>query len=145
MLDVRLRSSRHAADSIHFDRRIAPTEHGEAFFARGLLEQAFAGEPLLPLDRQKAHRNAVFARSGQAEPEMRGFFREKFVRNLNQNARAVACLGVATAGAPMLEIYQDFQTFAHDFARGFTFDVHDETDAAGIMLMSGIVQTLGRR
>src|SRR5581483_450593 len=66
---------------------------------------------------------------------------EESVGNLNQDARAVARLRIAAAGASMRQILQNFDTLQHDFVRSITVDIYDKADSAGIMFVGRVVQT----
>jgi hypothetical protein len=57
------------------------------------------------------------------------------VRNLDQNARAVTGLRVASARAAVSEIDQNLHALDHNVVRFFSLDARDESDAAGIVLM----------
>jgi len=61
LFDIRLGSARHAADGGALDGRIAPAQDLEAFLANDALDDAFRDEPLLALDREKNHADAVLA------------------------------------------------------------------------------------
>ena len=45
----------------------------------------------------------------------------------------------------MLEIFEDTQAVFDDFVRFPVVDVRDEADAAGIMLVPGVIEALRRR
>ena len=96
-----------AADRVAIHRRIAPPENRQAFLARDPLDNAFAEQALLRFHRQEYHADAVLARLRQREAQARAFAREKLVRNLDQDARAVAGLRIASASAAMREIDQN--------------------------------------
>ena len=61
------------------------------------------------------------------------------MRNLYQNARPVAGLRIAAAGATMRQIDQDFDAFADNLVGFLAAKVHDEPHAAGIVLVLGMV------
>ena len=67
------------------------------------------------------------------------------MRNLHEDATAVAELGIGADGAAMVEIEQDAQSHFDDRLRLFVAHIGDEADAAGIMLLGGIVEALRRR
>ncbi len=117
LLDVGLRRARHAADGVHIHRRVAPAEHGEAFFARDPLQNSFGQQAVRRLNRQKHHAHAVLARRRQRETQLGAFARKELVRNLNQNAGAVAGFRIAAAGAAMRQVDQDLQALDDDVVR----------------------------
>src|SRR5262249_32984207 len=104
LLDIRLRSPGVAADGIGIHRRVAPAEHRESLFLRHALDNALAHQPLLRLDRQEHHANAVGPRLGQAEAESGTFAIEKLVRDFDKDARAVTSFRVAAARTTVREI-----------------------------------------
>jgi len=61
------------------------------------------------------------------------------VRHLDQAAGAVANQWVGADRTAMVEIDQDLQAALDDVVRFSPFDIGDETDAAGIMLVARIV------
>ena len=67
------------------------------------------------------------------------------VGHLHQDACAVAGVDLAAAGATVLQVLQDLERLSDDVVRLAALDVHDEADPAGIALVGGVVQTLGRR
>ena len=79
---------------------------------------------------------------------MRAFLRdllEERVRHLHQHAGAVAGVGLAAAGAAMVEIAQDLDGLLQDLVGLAALHVDDEADAAGVVLELRIVETLFAR
>ena len=64
------------------------------------------------------------------------------MRHLHENARAVAGVMFATAGAAMAQIDQDRESLTDDFMGLFALDINDKTDPARVMLELRVVQTL---
>ena len=81
----------------------------------------------------------------QREAELGALAREELVRNLNQDAGAVAGFRIAAAGAAMRQVDQDLNALDDDVVRFLTLDVGNEADAAGIVLVARIVETLRGR
>ena len=131
------------ADAV--DGRVAPAEDGEPFLADDALEDAFALQPLVRFDRQEGHADAVLAGRRQGEAELGALAREELVRDLDQHAGAVAGFRIAAAGAAMRQVDQDLNALDDDVVRFVAFDVGNEADAAGIVLMAGIVKSLRGR
>ena len=142
LLDVGLRSARHAADGRAVDGRVAPAEHGEAFFADDALEDAFALQARLRLHRQEGHAHAVFAGGRQGEAELGAFAGEELVRDLDQDAGAVAGFRIAAAGAAVGQVDQNLNALDDDVVRFLALDVGDEADAAGIVFVARVVEAL---
>ena len=81
-------------------------------------------------------------RPGQFEAEALGFRREEAVRDLDHDAGAVAGLGIGTHGAAMLEVLEDGQSVGHHAMALGIVDIGDEADAAGVVLVARIVETV---
>ena len=83
--------------------------------------------------------------SRQCEAEAGALALEKSVRNLDQNARAVAGLRIAAAGAAVRQINQNLNALEDDVVRFAPGNIGHETDAAGIVFLLRIIETLSRR
>ena len=145
LLDVGLRDPRDPADGRAFDRSIAPAEHAQAFFAHDPLDDAFALQTRMRLDRQKHHPDAVLAGRRQREAELAALPREELVRNLDEHARAIAGLRIAAASAAVRQVDQNLNALDDDVVGLMALDVSDEADPAGIVLVARIVKTLSWR
>ena len=117
LLDVRLRAARHAADGRAVDGRIAPAEHGQAFFAHDALHDAFALQARVRLHGQEGHAHAVLAGRRQGEAQPGALAREELVRDLDEHAGAVAGFRVAAAGAAMGQVDQNLDALDDDVVR----------------------------
>ena len=71
--------------------------------------------------------------------------REEAMRDLHEHAAAVARLRVGAHRAAMVEVEQDLQAHLDDGVRLAVLHVGDEADAAGIVLVGGVVEPLGLR
>ena len=67
------------------------------------------------------------------------------MRDLGQHAATVAERRIRAHRAAVVEVDQDLQTLFEDVVRLAVLHVGDEADAAGIMLLGGIVEPLRRR
>ena len=65
--------------------------------------------------------------------------RKKLIRDLDQNAGAVACQRIGADRAAMGEVAQDLQALLDDGVALRALDVRDEADAAGVVLVGRIV------
>ena len=65
------------------------------------------------------------------------------MRDLDENAAAVAQLRVGADSTTMIEIEQDLQALLHDAVRLAIMHVGDEADTAGIVFMARIEEALG--
>ena len=89
--------------------------------------------------------DAVMARLRQREAERRALLCEEAMRDLSEDAAAVAHLRVGADGAAMVEVLEDLQTLLDDGVGAAVMHVGDEADAAGILLPRRVVQPLGLR
>src|SRR6185437_15427194 len=121
-------------------RRIAPTQDRQPFFAGYALHDAFADQPLLRLDREEHHPYTVGARLRQRKTQRRAFAHIEIVRNLDQDAGAVAGKRIAAAGAAMGQIDEDLDALPDDFVRLLTLEIDNEAHPAGVMLITRVVE-----
>ena len=84
---------------------------------------------------QKHHAHTVFAGRRQSDVLLGHLFTVERVRQLNQNACAIAHQFVGAYRAAMVEIFKNLQALLHDGMRLVTFDVCHKTHAASIVLM----------
>ena len=96
----------------------------------------------MPLHREERHADAVLTRRGQLEPELRALAREKLVRDLNQDAGAIAGFRIAAAGSAVRQVDQYLNSLSNDFVAFMTADAGHKAHAARVMLMARIVQPL---
>ena len=80
--------------------------------------------------------------SGSVNPKLRALPRKELVRNLDQHARAVAGFRIASASAAMRQIDQDLDAFLHDLVRLVAIQIHHEAHAAGVVLMTWVIESL---
>ncbi len=126
-------------------RYIAPAQERHALALDHLGVNVADHLPPVGIARHEQHADRVFAGRRQAEAEPAGLRGEERVRNLDQDAGAVAGARIGADGAAMLEIAEDRQGVLDDLVRFFSFDVGDKADAAGAFAERRIVETLHRR
>ena len=90
------------------DRDVAPAENLEPLLAGGLPPDALDLLAQNRLARHEQKGRGIVAGVGQAEAKPLGLGREA-VRDLDQDAAAIAGLGIGADGAAMLEISQDVE------------------------------------
>ncbi len=125
-------------------RNLAPAEQHLALARRHVgidVEDHFSP---LRVARQEGMADGVMAGLGQIDAEFGGLAREELVRDLHQNAGAVAGARVGADRAAMLEVEQDFQRVVDNLVGFAAFDVGDEADPAGILFQRRIVESGGR-
>ena len=92
--------------------------------------------------REKDHAHAVLSSVGQRDVRLRAGGAQECVRDLEEDARAVAGPGVAAYGAPVLEVLEEQQRVAHDVMGSRAPEMRHETHAAPVVLMGRVVQPL---
>ncbi len=98
----------------------------------------------LRVARQKNVADGVMAGLGQVDAELGGLAREELVRDLHQNAGAVAGPWVGADRAAVLEVEQDLERVVDDLVGFAALDVGDEADPAGILFQRRIVESARR-
>src|SRR6185312_8179983 len=142
LADHRLDRLDALAQNLAVDRHVAPEQEllalgGDVFLERRLADLAALGET-----RQEYHADGIFAGRRQLLAGLLGLFLEHLVRNLDEDARAVARQRVGRHGAAMGEVAEDAQTIGHDLVALAVLDVGDEADAAGVMLVAPIIKAV---
>ncbi len=94
------------------------------------------------LDRQEHHSDAILARRRQREAQFCALARKEGVRDLDQDACAIAGLRIATASAAMREIDEDLQAFGDNVVRLLALNIDYEANAAGVVLVARVVESL---
>ena len=124
---------------------LAPAQEGHALALDHLGVDVADHLPPVRIARHEERADRVFAGLGQGKTEPFRLLGEELLRDLHQNAGAVACARIGTDRAAMFEIAEDGERVLDQFMRGAALDVGDEADSAGILLERGIVKALRRR
>ena len=140
----------HRLDGLHglakvriVDGDVAPANQGQAFL------RELRGDDLFRLGAGRVvagHEelaDAIVLGGRQGHAKGSAFLHEEVMGDLNENAAAVAELGIRAHCAAMVEIQQDLQTLLDDCMGLAIVHVGDEADAAGILAVSGIKKALG--
>ena len=90
--------------------------------------------------RQEDHAHAVLAERRKLDVLGRHLGAEVLVGDLDQDARAVAHQLVGADGAAVVEVLQDLEALHDDRVRLEALDVGHEADAAGVLLVGGVIQ-----
>src|SRR5262249_31944835 len=104
------------------------------------LDQLLALVALPHLGRQEHHAHAIRALGGQLDASGLRLAAQERVGHLHQDARTVAGERVAAAGAAVGEIAQHLEPLLDDAVRLLALHVHDEADAAGVVLDARVTQ-----
>ncbi len=82
---------------------------------------------------------------GQRKADRLGFVHHERVRNLDQDACAVARNRVSADGAAMFQVLEDAQCVDDRCVRATPFHVRNEPDAACVELALGVIEALRGR
>ena len=126
-------------------RHVAPAEQHQAFFLDLFGDDALDHLPPRRFLRHEQRADRVVAGLRQLEADLGGLAREESMRDLHQNAGAVAGARIGADRAAMFEVAENADRVGDDLMRLLALDVGDEADAAGILLHAEVVQALGRR
>ena len=125
---------------VHGD--VAPADQGQAFL------RELRGDDLFRLGAGRVvagHEeltDAIVLGGWQGHAQARAFLHEEVMGDLDEDAAAVAELGIRAHRAAMVEIEQDLQALLNDCVGLAVVHVGDEADAAGILAMGGIKKAL---
>ena len=86
--------------------------------------------------------DAILADRGQRESLQPAGLAQEHVGQLDQDAGAVALQRIGAGRAAMGEVAEDRERLRDDRMRLLALDVGDEPEAAGVVLVGGVVETL---
>ena len=118
---------------------IPPAEDPLALAFGDLLEDLLAGVAVAIIRGQEEHPDAVLAGRRQLQPRGPAAGGQKGMGDLGEDARAIPRGFLAARGPAMLQVAEHLQGLADDVMGRSALGVHHETEAAGIMLLGGIV------
>ena len=137
LLHRRHRGAGGRAEAVGLDRQVAPAEHDEPLFDGDVLDR---GERLLErhrLGRQERDARRVRTLGREREPGDRP---QELVGHLEQDAGAVARVGLGPGGAAVGEVGEGAQPGHHQFVRPYAPHVGDERDTTGVMFEARVVK-----
>jgi len=92
--------------------------------------------------RQEYQPGSVAPGRRKRETQVAAFAAEKGMRDLDQDTGAITGIFLAAAGPAMHKVPEDGERVGNDAMRTSALDVHDKTDATGIVFKSRVIQTL---
>ena len=104
-----------------------------------------ARNALVGIARKKDQAGAVVAGGREGEPEFALPGSEEAVRHLDEDARAVAGVGLRSARTAVFEVAQQAQALLDDVVRLASTEVDDKTDTARVLLVLRVVKSLRLR
>ncbi len=123
-------------------RNVAPAEEALAQFADHALEVLLLPRARIGILRKEDHARCVGAERRQLDPELLRLAAQEAIGELEQDAGAVAGFRVAAAGAAMFHALEHLDALVHQRVRLRAVDLRDEADAARVVLVRRVVETL---
>jgi len=124
------------------DRHVAPAEQHLALGLDRALHLLLAGQTRGVFLRQEDHAHAVFAGRRQRDALRGHLGAVELVRDLDQDAGAVAHQLVGTDGAAVIQVLQDLEALLDDAMCLLALDVGHEADTAGVVFVLRVVEAL---
>ena len=140
LLHHRHRRARHRTDHADVDGHVAPADHLLVVVADDLRERLHLQLALRLVTREKALRDAVVACERELLALVFEDALEVLVRDLHEDARAVAGVRVAAGRAAMRETPQDLEAHLDGAVRWAALQIDDEAEATRIMLVARVVE-----
>ena len=142
-----LQDSRHAgagclAQVVRVDRHLAPKEQRHAGLGAALLKHAAGILYALLVLREEQHGHAIVALCRQNLAALLGLFTEKVVRNLEQDAGAVAGILLESCAAAVLQVDQNGQRIVQNLVMALTVDIGKRADTTCIVVEFGAIKAL---
>jgi len=88
---------------------------------------------------EEDHPDPILGEGREANADLGTCLLEKGMRGLQKDACPIARGGFSAAGTSMGQVLEHDERLAHDLVRLDALDVHDKSDAARVVLESGIV------
>ena len=141
----RLDLAGRGTDGAVVDRHGAPAEELLPLFLTEPGKERLSALLLLRRRGEEDVTDGPVARSGKADAGLGRDGVEEFLRHLDEDAGPVAGERIAPAGPAVGEVFEHLEPLTDDLVAAPPVHVDDEPDAAGIVLVGGIVEPLGRR
>ena len=142
-----LQDSGHAgagrlAQVVRVDRHLAPKEQRHAGLGAALLKHATGILYALVVLREEQHGHAIVALCRQNLAALLSLFAEKVMRNLKQDAGAVAGVLLESRTAAVLQVDQNGQRIVQNLVMALAVDIGKRADATCIVVEFGAIKAL---
>ncbi len=141
LADHRRGQARGVADVALVDRHVAPPDRALALGLDRLLDQLLELGPTFRIARQIADADAVPSRPRELDAGDRRA--QERVRDLEQDAGAVAGVRIGTLGAAVLEVLERVERLLDHRVACLAVELCDQRDAARIVFVCGVVEASG--
>ena len=136
------RRARRDADVALVHGHVTPAKDAAPALGDQAFDTTLGVETAFVVRREEHHADVIGTDFGQTNAQTAACAPEKGVWDLHEHSRAVARLGVGGDGAAMREVLEQLERAANDLRRALALCVGNESDAAAIVLVRGIVQAL---
>ena len=130
------------AQVLRVDRHLAPKEQRHAGLGAALLKHATGILYALVVLREEQHGHAIVALCRQNLAALLSLFAEKVMRNLEQDAGAVAGVLLESGAAAVLQVDQNGQCVVQDLVMALAVDIGKRADATCIVVEFGAIKAL---
>ena len=142
-----LQDSRHTgagrlAQVVRVDRHLAPKEQRHTGLGAAFLKHAAGILYAFVVLREEQHGHAIVALCRQNLAALLSLFAEKVMRNLEQDAGAVAGVLLESRAAAVLQVDQNGQCIVQDLVMALTVDIGKRADATCIVVEFGAIKAL---
>ena len=142
-----LQDGRHAgagrlAQVVRVDRHLAPKEQRHAGLGATLLKHAAGILYAFVVLWKEQHGHAIVALCRQNLAALLSLFSKKVMRNLEQDAGAVAGVLLESRAAAVLQVDQNGQCVVQDLVMALAVDIGKRADAACIVIEFGAIKAL---
>ena len=134
--------ARRLAQVVRVDRHLAPKEQRHAGLGAALLEHATGILYALVVLREEQHGHTIVALCRQNLAALLGLFTKKVMRNLEQDASAVAGVLLESRAAAVLQVDQNGQRIVQNLVMALTVDIGKRADATSIVVEFGAIKAL---
>ena len=142
-----LQDSGHAgsgrlAQVVRVDGHLSPKEQRHAGLGAALLKHAAGILYALVVLREEQHGHTIVALCRQNLAALLGLFTKKVMRNLEQDASAVAGVLLESRAAAVLQVDQNGQRIVQNLVMTLTVDIGKRADATSIVVEFGAIKAL---
>ena len=130
------------AQVVRVDRHLAPKEQRHAGLGAALLKHATGILYALVVLREEQHGHAIVALCRQNLAALLSLFAEKVMRNLKQDAGAVAGVLLESRAAAVLQVDQNGQCIVQNLVMALAVDIGKRADATRIVIEFGAIKAL---
>ena len=130
------------AQVVRVDGHLTPKEQRHAGLGAALLKHATGILYALVVLREEQHGHAIVALCRQNLAALLSLFTEKVMRNLKQDAGAVAGVLLESRAAAVLQVDQNGQRIVQNLVMALTVDIGKRADATCIVIEFGAIKAL---